>query len=525
MLDNLTLSEAKLAELEKLFLNEPTRPDPWARPTFVNQTTNQPAAPVLRQLRARSRYDARQQAWVSQVDLEIVNPDPTQLRGEYTTTFALPPGCWVSDYYLDINNRREPGLLAEQKAADWLYRQVVSQDVPRDPGLLTYAGPTHLSLHVYPVAGAVPRRTGFELLHREPLAFSLDGQTVQLGRVGEGADSTAVVATPGGAVCYLGPAAKRALPLVRRQFYYHFLLDVSAGQYQHKAEYQRWIADFLAAHPTATPPRFTLVNTYSTPVPAGTDWARQLDEFPNAGGYYLSGALRRALADAWQHPAATYPVLVAVTDSLPRAVLADSFAEFAPAFPEGPTWLALGAGGQVEPHSLLADAQHPISMLAVNGLAAAPVVRAWPSAAQPRAYLPADDQPAVVLTAPAAAAAPTAPPTTSRWLTGLLLRGAAQWQVLHPAEANAQHPALVQASFRAHLLSPWTAFLALENEAQKAALLRKQAQTMAANANLDAMEKDPAAPTAVPLDDYAGWLLVLALGTGWWWLRPRRLAA
>lgn len=526
VLDNLTLSEDKLAELDKLFLNTQTgAAGRWRQPVPLPVGLGarvQPQGPSLRQLRARSQYDPHQQAWVSHLDLEVANADPATQRGEYATSFELPPGCWVRSYYLEVNGRREPGLLAEKKAADWLYRQVVNADIPRDPGLLSYVGADRLALRVYPVVGTAPRRTGFELLHREPLALHLDGRTVQLGdsvaALGPAAPAGAVVA-PGGAVAYLSRAAKRQLPLVRRRPYYHFLLDVSAGQHTRKADYQRWIATWLAAHPLPDAPRFTLVNTYATPVPAGTDWQRQLDEFANAGGCNLTGAVRRILADAWQHPAATYPVLVAVTDSLPRTVLAADFADFAPAYPEGADFLVLGPAG-AQRHSLRQQSAQPL------GEGAPPLgaaVRAWPTAAQPRAYLPADAQPSVVLTQPTATLLPALPPAAP-WLAGLQLQGLSQWQALHPAEANAQHRQLVQASFRAGLLAPWTAFLALENEAQKAALLHKQAETLVANANLDTVEADPVAPTGVPLDDYAGYLLALGVAVGWWHLRARRSA-
>ena len=82
--------------------------------------------------------------------------------------------------------------------------------------------------------------------------------------------------------------------------------------------------------------------------------------------------------------------------------------------------------------------------------------------------------------------------------------------------------AFIQASFANRILTPLTSFLALENEAQKAALLRKQAQTLAVNASLDAQEKPAEPPTAVPLDDGAVWLLLFGLGMGVWALGRQR---
>ncbi|GAB3634787.1 hypothetical protein GCM10027422_03770 [Hymenobacter arcticus] len=522
VLDNLLLSESKLATLESVFGIGLNQLNNWQLGRF-SANASAPAPAALRHLTARSTYDARQQAWVSWVEVEVGNANPVQAVGEYRTTFALPAGCWVSDYYLDIAGRREPGILAEKKAADWVYTQIVHQNDRRDPGLLAYAGPDQLRLQVYPVEGAAPRRTGVQLTHKEPFELVIDGQKIQLGRADSMATSPAPVATPGGAVVYLSAAAKQQLPRVQRQPYYHFLLDVSAAHQASKAAYRQWVAQFLEQHASAAPARFTLVNTYATPMPAGADWRQQFDAFANAGGCYLTGAVQRTLADAQLHPAASYPVLVVVTDSLAGTVLAPDFAELAPAYPESDAFLVLGPGGQATVHSLR-TASGEVAQNIGNQQEVKPAVRAWPTAAQPRAYLPDDGRPSVVLSQPAAAlAVPTA--AASRWQTGLLLRGCAQWQALHPAAADAQHLAFIQASFRSRLLTPLTAFLALENQAQKQALYRKQAQTLAANASLDAQEAEPpTAATAVPLDDYAPWLLLLGVGLGSWWLRRPRLA-
>ncbi|WP_460504400.1 MSEP-CTERM sorting domain-containing protein, partial [Hymenobacter agri] len=159
-------------------------------------------APQLRAATVRSRYDAREQAWVSWVDLEVANTDPGYQNREYSTAIRLPEGCWVGDYVLTIGNRQEHGILAEKKAATWVFAQILNQDVPRDPGLLAYRGPHEIALRVYPVSGSEPRRTSIQLLHKEPCTLTVDGRTLAMG------DSTAVplaapVAVPGSGVAYV----------------------------------------------------------------------------------------------------------------------------------------------------------------------------------------------------------------------------------------------------------------------------------------------------------------------------------
>jgi hypothetical protein len=177
--------------------------------------------------------------------------------------------------------------------------------------------------------------------------------------------------------------------------------------------------------------------------------------------------------------------------------------------------------GHLEAHSLR---QNPATTLSNVQPTSTPAARAWPNAAHAQAYLRDTDEAALVLPHPAD---PLAVPggASTRWLTGLLLHGFEQWQSLHPEAAEQGHVPFIQASFRASILTPLTAYLALENDAQKAALQRKQEEVLAANLNLDAQETEPPHPasdaTAVPLNGGQWLLLLLGLALGVRQLRQR----
>ena len=527
VLDNLMLSEHKINELERIF----SGPLPGYRvaPGWSNDAPLPDAnAPQLRNAAVRSRYDARQQAWVSWVDLEVANRNSADQNREYRTAIRLPEGCWVGDYTLTIGNRQEHGILAEKKAATWVFAQILNQDVPRDPGLLAYRGPNEIALRVYPVSGPEARRTSIQLLHREPVSLTIDGRTLALGDSAATAPVMAAIAVPGSGVAYVSGAAKQRLPLVQRRPYYHFLLDASAGQPEPANMFRERLTRQLAQPlPNGAPPRFSLVNAATTPVPAGTDWAAALGQAPGRGGFYLGGAIRRVLFEAQEHPGGDYPVLVAVTDDFNNAVLDADFEEFRSAYPESDVFYVLGGDGQLVPHSLRHAARQPLASTVTAELpqAGAPVlVRAYPNAVHPRAYLPATPEAAVVVTG-RPSVPPAEAPAASRWLAGLLLRGYGQWQSFHPEITDRERLPFIQASFRAGILTPFTSFLALENDAQKAALQRKQAQTLASNASLDTVENDQVLPTATPIDSGAALLLAAGLLLAGWHLRRTRLAA
>jgi len=501
VLDNLMLSESKLNDLNRIFTGTGRA---WPNDDVRSVATADDQGVVLRHLRTSSRYDARQQAWVSWVRLEVANRDTTVWNREYHTTLTLPPGCWVSDYYLTIGNRQERGILAEKRAASWVFAQIQNEN--RDPGLLAYRGPNDIDLRVFPVTKGQARRTSIQLLHKEPCTLMLDGHTFTLGDSTTAPPVAAPVATADSGVVYLSALVKQSLPLVQRRPYYHFLVDASAGA-THLADFKtRMVQQLAQPLPNGAPARFSLVDAYTTPVPVVDNWDEQLRRATPQGGFFLTGAIRQVLFAAQEHPAPTYPVLVVVTDNLDNAVLDADFEEFSSAYPESDAFYVLGPDGRLVPHSLRHQSRREsASVPPTPGASAA--VRAWPNAAHPRAYLPATNTADVVLNQPQAVPTAQTVPAT-RWLTGLLLRGYSQWQNFHPETTDRERVPFIQASFRAGIMTPFTSFLALENDAQKAALNRKQAETLAANASLDTLEDDNAGATAVPLDGGAVLLLV-----------------
>lgn len=506
VLDNLTLSETKIATLGQVFFGH--RAPRLTEPTAAGRS----AAPTLTHLAARSRYDTHQQAWVSWVDLTLANNSAASLA-EYATTFDLPAGCFISDYYLDIAGRREPGILAEKRAAAWVYSRI--RTINRDPGLLQCLNGNRVALRVFPFASGEVRRTGMQLLHKEPLNFTLDGQTIALGRSTASAPA-ADFSTSG--VAYVSATHKAALPVVRRRPYVHFVVDVSAGQEGSRAALQHRIQEWLTRQGGAADARFTFTNTYARPLPPGANWQAALAASPHTGGFYLDRAIRQVLVQAAEHPRNQYPVIVVVSADFSRAILPTSFADLRHAFPESDAFYELMADTQLVAHSLLTNPATPGAML-LQPTAPAPVV-AWPTAHRPAAYLPANGQPEVVLTQPALLVPETAMQPRS-WRSGLLLQGLWRAQVQHPETTEAASHQLVSYSFQSAILTPLTSYLALENEAQKAALRRKQAQLLAGHAALDAGEDEQrmSEPGDVVL------LLVGAAVLGGYWLRRKRNGA
>src|SRR5690606_29781754 len=118
-----------------------------------------------------------------------------------------------------------------------------------------------------------------------------------------------------------------------------------------------------------------------------------------------------------------------------------------------------------------------------------PEVLAWPDASAPKAYLPnmvggsismhgADPQKDL------------APMSLRNWADALALEGAWRWHQLHPEGGTPAWRALVRGSFEAQVLTPVTAWMCLENDAQRNALLKKQEEVLKGEAALDAGNDD-----------------------------------
>ncbi|WP_324677970.1 MSEP-CTERM sorting domain-containing protein [Hymenobacter sp. GOD-10R] len=477
VLDNLTLSNEKIARIEQVFFGKLPKNE-----VVVEQSGVDVPTPTITSLNSRSTYDAQQGAWVSWVNLEIKNPADGSSQAEFATTMSLPVGCWVSDYYLYVGQQRVRGLLAEKKAAMWVFSQIRNEN--KDPGILYYTGANQVMLRIFPFAAPEARRTGIQFLHKEPVTLQIAGRRVTLGHAAQNLQPIPVATRQQPEVVYVSAQDKAKLPLVTRKPVYHFILDASARQAGRKGHYAARIQALCKEYNLdPAQAQFSLVDTYVTPLGASKVWQQELNRHANTGGFYLAGALQRILADAATKPQPTYPVIVVVTDSLHQAVLDTDFSDYAAAYPESDLFYVLGLDGTLEAHSLR---HKPWQVAFTTGqvLSSVARVRAWPNAQHPKAYLPEDEQASLVLrSARVNLAEENLVP--GGWESALLLHGHWLAQVLHPETSAPEFNRGVRGSFQAGILTPLTSYLVVENEAQRAVLRRKQEQVLAGNDSLD----------------------------------------
>lgn len=471
VLDNVTLSRDKIQLLENVFAGAPPVPsfDELALPQRGNVS--------ISNITTHSVYDEKQQVYKSEVALDITNHTP--LQAEFTTTFDLPEGSWISNYYLWIENEKVYGLLAEKKAATWIYQQIVSYR--RDPGILYYLSGNRLALRIFPVETEQTRKTGFEILHKDPVRFRIGEHTVALGDPERSASNRTIFKA--GRAIYLSPEIKRSLPPVRRPPRYHFIIDCSAGNSHQSTEYIARIENYAREHKIDLDrSKFLLTNAYADVYDHWPEVKKELLGKSCEGGFFLEHSLRKIFTNSYLHPSPEYPQVVVVTDTLSQALFTKGLGDLQFTFPESEIFLELTTAGNTIPHSLV---DHPTAIAADGDKRYA--VAAWPTATDPKVYVRLDDKASIVVDESRTSGDYDFSQHT--WDTALALQGEWLGDVLHPEKNEEAWLPLVRKSFQSQIMTPVTSFISLENEAQRKALLQKQEALMNAKPSLDAGEE------------------------------------
>ena len=433
VLDNLTLSNSNIRQMRYLFLGE----EPYIGSSWDGGND----ASTIREISSKTQYDQASGAYRSWVHMEVAHKE--QWAQEFSASFALPPGAFVSNYYLDMAEHREYGILAEEKAATWVYTQIVSRR--RDPGLMRYQKDGMMSLRVFPVPADSSRTTGFEIMHKEPFTLRIKDRTLTLGDAPVKQEQAASDA-----------------PLLQAKV--HFLINYSANQ--SITALQTALEEAKSSLPTLSPDApVTLANWRLAHTTLGNLDLQQAP-IPQEGGLHLEMALKQLLLDYTHEPTGHYPLVILVQGKEESPVWEHSLR---PLLDLSPVPMIV-MKRQEDIWQQLATEAWPLSWKDVIGFSAQP--------------LPATKTTTgLSLTSASLSAYEDLKPGTHDAAV------AAYQYWLHYQSGNREpsisYADVVRTSMRAGVLTPATAFLSLESESQKNALLAKQEQILNGKAGLD----------------------------------------
>jgi hypothetical protein len=485
VLDNLTLSTDKIEKLSKIFVGESKDYGyydwrRWGNNSFADSVK-------ISKVNVNSTFDKEKQFWTSWIDLEISNLDTTTVpfsrQSEYRTLFNLPDGCWISDYYLWIGEEKVHGLLAEKKTAMWVYQEILSER--RDPGLLHYTSGNQVSFRVFPFIPSEIRKTGLQLIHKEPIHFQIDSLNLLLGDTLAQPKLDNPLTSASQQAIYLPKAFKKQLPKVKRATYPHFIVNCSKEKEKKQAEYQKRINQFLSTHSLSKDKaKISFTNAYVKTVSWSENWQNDKEKWSFEGGFYLERAVEKILFE--NRNQAQIPQIIVVSDSLSEAVLGKNFKEYCIFYPENQVFFLLDAQNEVTTYSLgnlekIDESYKPQPTKEVF---------VWKNEEGQTFYLPDNEQASIVWNENATPSSEEVALTQKNWESGLYLQG--QWfaHVFHPERTDQEWLPLVKNSFKAQIMTPVTSFISLENEAQRQALLQKQEAVLQAKKSLDISEDE-----------------------------------
>jgi len=489
VLDNMTLSDKKMNTLQYIFNNERLYPS-------YSTTNNLPigrSGVRINHVDVQSRYDKEQEAWISWVNLDLQNE--SDWTKEYVTSIELPDGCWISDYYLYVGDRKEKGLLVEKKSAMWIYTQILDEN--KDPGLLYYLYGNHVVFRVFPFNAYEKRTTGIEFIHKEPVSLQFDDHVVALGDQETNTGNNTLVEV--GAIAYVSATEKQNLRRVTRNAYFHFLVDASAGSNRSgemvdKSRIVNHINQMMAQHPSLVQDaKVSLIDTYVQTFPlVGSDWERVYENQKSEGGFFLDKGIKTALVEAYE--AGAYPVIVVLANSLyadyssfDGLLLDESYSDYRFIYPESDSFYVTDAkNDSIYTYSLLNT-----KMAKTQGLfnPEKTEVLEYIHKGGRVSYLPDNGMPSLALGSKKFILDKDEV-KEKNWLTGLQLTEEWKMQLLYPEPSQKSWLRLIGHSFRSGIMLPSTSYMVVENEAQKAALLRKQKEILSGHKSLDALEEE-----------------------------------
>jgi hypothetical protein len=222
--DNLQVSTKKTAEIKRLFFGEKL---------FVWNNYNPPLkANSTLTYTYNTEYIAKDDFYKTQVDLVITNLDDLDMR-EFQSEFTLPKDVFITDYYLDIEGQRTYGVLAEKKAANWIYNRITARR--RDPGILQYLYDGVLSLKIFPFGRKETRTSGFTLYHRTPVHFSINDTPIAIDVKPLAQDIVELSANS----FYIPTAVKKNLPKASAPVDYYFVVDNTTSGAEFRKQFEQ----------------------------------------------------------------------------------------------------------------------------------------------------------------------------------------------------------------------------------------------------------------------------------------------
>ncbi|SEF98842.1 MSEP-CTERM protein [Halpernia humi] len=469
VLDNLTLSDAKISKIEKIF---------FGKSEIVLFDNNPPKDSIkIKDISTKTTFDTKQRTYKTWINFDLKDEEKHSGNHEFSTEFNIPDGCFISNYYLEVNGKKEFGILAEKKSAMWIYSQI--RNYQKDPGILNYLTGNRISFRVFPFTNNETRKTGIEFMHKEPLKLNIENQEIQLGNV---SDTHRNSSFENKDIKYISTAEKQNIKPVFRTPYLCFLIDDSQGKEKQTAALLKRVKKFKSEYPEYAK------NSQNGYVDYDLKQSLYTKSTEYKGGFNLDRAIKKLLIKNYN--SGEFPVFIVVTDSLQNAILESNYADLRFTFPDNDLYYNLKSDGNLQSFSLSQNSKKLIENNAIFNFNQSVIPY---KIASKTYYLENNNLPSLILKSDHFTISNNDIKEGS-WNSGLLMQGQFMAQTLHPELKEKEWLNSVKNSFKSKIMTPYTSYLVVENEAQKLVLKRKQEQVLNGNISLDTDEETQSMP-------------------------------
>lgn len=475
VLDNVSISNEKINKLETIFVGKIDEAE--GEEFQIEEESTKDV--VINSIKNDTKFDSKERVWKSWIHFELKNI--SELDSEYITSFELSEGSYISNYYLYVNNNKKYGLIADKRAANWIYQQI--RNVNRDPGILTYLAGNKIEFKVFPFLANEMRKTGIEIIHRTPITIHIDEKVIELknSKMTDDKNEKDENIYPG--IAYISKEKKEMLKKIHREPKYYFVMDYSMGNDKNIQKYINRLNNYIDKNNIRDSVKEIIaLNFNEKRVVYDKNWDNKFQDIKIQGGFNLDYTIKRIFYNSYKSHSNEYPVIVVVTDFLGRAVLPKDFEDYQFTSPEGAYYYHLNYEQSVTRFSLLSSKEKSEIKNAdqIKGVYALE----WKDQDDTSYYLADDHQDSIVLTDDQFEI-PINDVKRTSWKNGVIMKAKYMNTKLHPEKSLQSSLNIVKQSITSNVMSPLTSYIVLENEAQEKVLLEKQKQILSTNIPVD----------------------------------------
>jgi|GEM_PF-340321 len=476
VLNNLTLSDSKVQMLYKVFNGTDyyiyeNRDFLW---NFFEFEPPNDTVKIL-DMKISTEYDEKTGLYHSWVDLDLENSSKT--ISEFVSYLDLPEGVWIDDYYLYIKNVKKRGILAEKKSVLWTYLQIKNEN--RDPGIVYYVYNNIVALKVFPFFYNERRKTGFKLIHFEPLVISNNNNKISINTINT---LNKPIYTENKNVVYIPANVKNDLTKIRLKPYFHFIIDCSENAQYDKVEFikrlNKFINDKLIDNNNI---KVTLTDYRTKTVDYNNNINSIIMSHNNSGGFYLQRALSEIYYNNFNNQNLYYPIPVIITNKeiINEIENSKDLKEIIPFSIHSNKLYHITNNNNVIQYGFDAFKKN-------EGIFTSDEIDACKIEIDNNVlYLPVDDKASLKFIN---LIKPDSFNFNNEKSSGslLALTGLQRWNILHPEKTEKVWRKIYNNSIKMNVLSANTSFVVFENEAQEKMMLKKQNQIINSKKYLDA---------------------------------------